>query len=71
MQAELREAVEVDLTDTDKAAAAEAKKAMDADAEKYKSENADKKATVSEYVAVAETAEETVAEPQKKKSWLV
>ena len=66
MQAELREAVEVDLTDTDKAAAAEAKKAMDADAEKYKSENADKKATVSEYVAVAETAEETVAEPQKK-----
>lgn len=66
MQAELREAVEVDLTDTDKAAAAEAKKAMDADAEKYKSENADKKATVSEYVAVAETTEETVAEPQKK-----
>lgn len=66
MQAELREAVEVDLTDTDKAVAAEAKKAMETDAEKYKSENADKKANISEYVATAETADEPVAESQKK-----
>ncbi len=56
MQAELREAVEVGLSDEDKAAAAEAKKAIEADAEKFKSENADKKATITEYVAVAETA---------------
>lgn len=62
MQAELREAVEVGLTDADKAAAAEVKTAMETDAEKYKTENPDKKATVSEYVAPAEN----VAEAKKK-----
>lgn len=59
MQAELREAIEVGLSDADKAAAAENKKAMEADAEKFKTENADKKAVTTEYVA---TTENTVAE---------
>lgn len=62
MQADLREAVEVDLSDADKASAAEVKKAIETDAEKFKSENADKKATVTEFTASAEP----VAEAQKK-----
>jgi hypothetical protein len=73
MQEELREAVAVDLSDADKSAAAETKKAMESDAEKFKSENADKKATISEYVASAEpvATPETAVEAQKKNSWLV
>lgn len=68
MQEELREAVAVDLSDADKSAAAETKKAMESDAEKFKSENADKKATISEYVASAEpvAAPETAVDAQKK-----
>ena len=62
MQAELREAIEVDLTDEDKATAAANKTAMEADAEKFRTENADKKATVSEYKAPAEE----IAEAKKK-----
>lgn len=69
MQGELREAVAVDLSDADKAAAEEAKKAMETDAEKFKSENADKRATISEYVVNTETvAAESVADSQKKNS---
>lgn len=64
MQGELREAIEVDLTDADKATAAENKKAMEADAEKFKADNADKKATISEYTAPAEEN----ADAQKKNS---
>ena len=64
MQAELREAVEADLSDDDKAAASENKKAMEADAEKFKSENADRKNAISEYVANADApvADESAAE---------
>lgn len=64
MQAELREAVEADLSDDDKAAASENKKAMEADAEKFKSENADRKNAISEYVANADApvADEATAE---------
>lgn len=62
MQAELREAIEVGLTDEDKATAAANKTAMEADAEKFRTENADKKATVSEYKVPAEE----VAEAKKK-----
>ena len=63
MQAELREAVEADLSDDDKAAASENKKAMEADAEKFKSENADRKNAISEYVANADASvEESTAE---------
>ena len=64
MQTELREAVEADLSDDDKAAASENKKAMEADAEKFKSENADRKNAISEYVANADApvADESAAE---------
>ena len=64
MQTELREAVEADLSDDDKAAASENKKAMEADAEKFKSENADRKNAISEYVANADApvADEATAE---------
>ncbi|MBQ8473267.1 MAG: hypothetical protein IJ500_00185 [Alphaproteobacteria bacterium] len=65
MQAELREAVEADMSDADKAKAAENKKAMESDAEKFKSENAENKATVSEYVATVANAEQD-ADVQKK-----
>ena len=65
MQAELREAVEADMSDADKAKAAENKKAMETDAEKFKSENAENKATVSEYVATVANAEQD-ADVQKK-----
>lgn len=65
MQAELREAVEADMSDADKAKAAENKKAMESDAEKFKSENAENKATVSEYVATVASAEQD-ADVQKK-----
>ena len=49
MQAELREAVEVDLSDEDKAVAAENKKALEEDAEKFKQEHADRANAISEY----------------------
>lgn len=65
MQSELREAVEADMSDADKAKAAENKKAMESDAEKFKSENAENKATVSEYVATVANAEQD-ADVQKK-----
>lgn len=49
MQAELREAVEVDLSDEDKAVVAENKKALEEDAEKFKQEHADRANAISEY----------------------
>ena len=51
-------------TKTTEATAAENKKAMEADAEKFKADNADKKATISEYTAPAEEN----ADAQKKNS---
>lgn len=49
MQKDLREAVEVDLSDEDKAAAAKNKEAMEKDAEKFKQEHADRANAISEY----------------------
>ena len=51
MQGELREAIEVDLSDSDKATAAENKKAMEENAEEFKKKHAEQKATISEYTA--------------------
>lgn len=56
MQTELREAIEVDLNDSDKATAAENKKAMEENAEEFKNSHADKKATVTEYTAASNDA---------------
>ena len=55
MQDTLRGHVEVDLTDAQKATAAENKKAMEKDAEKFKSEHADRANAIVEHVASAET----------------
>ncbi len=67
MQDTMREYIEVDLSDEQKAVAAENKAAMAADAEKFKSEHADRANAVVEYTAtVAEPAAEPVAESEKK-----
>ena len=67
MQDTMREYIEVDLSDEQKAVAAENKAAMAADAEKFKSEHADRANAVVEYTAtVAEPAAEPAAEPEKK-----
>lgn len=63
MQDTLRGHVEVDLTDAQKATAAENKKAMEKDAEKFKSEHADRVNAIVEHVASAETQDS-----QKKNS---
>lgn len=60
MQDTMREYIEVDLSDEQKAVAAENKKAMAEDAEKFKSEHADRANAVVEYTA---TAEQVVEEP--------
>ena len=65
MQDTLREYVAADLSDEQKAVAAENKAAMESDAEKFKSEHADRENAVVEYnVAVEQVAE--VEEPAKK-----
>lgn len=55
MQDSLRESVAVDLSDEQKAVAAENKKAMETDAEKFKSEHAERANAIVEYVATVET----------------
>ena len=53
MQKDLREAVEVDLSDEDKATAAANKKAMEENADAFKAEHADRAKAISEYKAAA------------------
>lgn len=53
MQSELREAIEVDLNDSDKATAAENKKALEENAEFFKQEHADRTNAISEYTVPA------------------
>lgn len=63
MQDTLRQHIEIDLTDEQKAVAAANKQAISTDAEKFKSEHADRVNAISEYVApTAENAAESVAE---------
>ena len=59
MQQELRDAVEVDLSDADKKVAADNKKALDKNPEDFKKKHADRQKAISEY---STTAEETVTE---------
>ncbi len=49
MQQELRDAVEADLSDADKAVAAENKKALEENADAFKAEHADRANAISEY----------------------
>ncbi len=66
MQDTMREYIEVDMSDEQKAVAAENKKAMAEDAEKFKSEHADRANAVVEYTAAAEQVVEEPAEVAKK-----
>ena len=66
MQDALRQHIEADLTDEQKAAAAENKKAMAADAEKFKSEHADRVKAISEFSVATAPAQQPVAESEKK-----
>lgn len=65
MQDTLREYVASDLSDEQKAVATENKAAMESDAEKFKSEHADRANAVVEYNAAVEQVAE-VEEPAKK-----
>lgn len=62
----LRGHVEADMSDEQKAVAAENKKAMETDAEKFRSEHADRASAVVEYVAEETVEEATVADDVKK-----
>lgn len=53
MQQDLRDAIEVDLTDEEKAVAAENKKALEENAEQFKQEHADRTEAISEYKAAS------------------
>lgn len=66
MQDTLRGHIEADMSDEQKAAAAENKKAMAEDAEKFKSEHADRTSAITEYVAVATESEESATNDVKK-----
>lgn len=67
MQDTLRQHIEIDLSDEQKAVAAENKKALAEDAEKFKSEHADRVSAISEYaVAPVANEQQPVAQPEKK-----
>ena len=68
MQDKLREYVEADMNDEQKAAAAANKKAMAEDAEKFKSEHADRVNAVSEFSAAAASAADAAPEADAKKN---
>ena len=68
MQDKLREYVEADMNDEQKAAAAANKKAMAEDAEKFKSEHADRVNAVSEFSAAAAPAADAASESDAKKN---
>lgn len=63
MQQDLRDAVEVDMSDADKATAAENRKAYEQDAEGFKAAHADRANAISEYNAATAASDETA---QKK-----
>lgn len=62
MQDTLRQHIEVDLTDEQKATAAENKKALAADAEKFKAEHSDRTSAITEYKTAASAAEAPAAD---------
>ncbi len=64
MEQELRDAVEADLSSSEKETAAENKKALEADPEAFKSKHSDRKNAISEYDPNAAAA----AEAEKKSS---
>lgn len=71
MQDDLRSAVEVDLSDSDKSAAAENKKAMAENAEAFKQEHADRTSAIVEYTAASNDAQKKndVKKPGDSSIW--
>ena len=69
MQDTLREYVEIDMTDEQKAVAAENKKAMAEDAQKFKAEHADRASAISEYTVATESDEEVKKNEQGSVVW--
>lgn len=67
MQSDLRKAIEVDLSDSDKSVAAENKKALEENAETFKAEHQDRTGAISEYVA---SATESASDDAQKKNEL-
>lgn len=59
MDQELRDAVEMDMSDSDKKQAAENKKALEADPDGYRAKHSDRQQAISEYNAAAAAAAET------------
>ena len=57
MQQELRDAIEVDLSDADKKQAAENKKALDENPDDFKRKHADRQGAITEYNAAQENAD--------------
>lgn len=68
MQDTLRQHIEADMTEEQKAAAAENKKAMAADAEKFKSEHADRVKAISEFTVAVDATQPVVAAESEKKT---
>lgn len=66
MQDTLRQHIEIDMTDEQKAAAAENKKAMFEDAVKFKSEHSERVNAITEYRAEQTAADTTVSVSEKK-----
>ena len=66
MNTELREAIEADMDDAAKATAAENKKAMEEDAEKFKSEHSDRTSAITEFASETKSEESSADESKKK-----
>lgn len=65
MQQELRDAVEVDLTEADKKIAAENKKALEKDPDDFRARHADRQKAISEYSAAVDAAAKKRAAEKK------
>ncbi len=65
MEKELRDAVEVDLSDADKKVAAENKKELEANPDDFRAKHADRQKAVTEYNAAIEAAAKKMAEEKK------
>ena len=66
MQQDLRDAVEIDLSDADKKTAAENKKALEANPEDFRAKHAERQKAITEYNAAAEAAAKKIAAEKKK-----
>lgn len=68
MNQELRDAVEVDLSEADKRTAAENKKSLEENPDVFRSNHADRQKAISEYNAAADAAAKKIAAEKKNKT---